>query len=61
MFLFGLFIYTYISVLSQMIRLISLTISGRAYLNFMGNEFGHPEVTLLASASTRSLFHVKRD
>lgn len=32
--------------LNQMIRLISFTIGGRAYLNFMGNEFGHPEVTL---------------
>lgn len=27
----------------QMIRLITLTIGGRAYLNFMGNEFGHPK------------------
>jgi len=27
-----------------MIRLITLTIGGRAYLNFMGNEFGHPKV-----------------
>ena len=24
-----------------MIRLISLSMCGRAYLNFMGNEFGH--------------------
>ncbi|XP_057977494.1 1,4-alpha-glucan-branching enzyme 3, chloroplastic/amyloplastic [Malania oleifera] len=29
--------------LHKMIRLITFTISGRAYLNFMGNEFGHPE------------------
>lgn len=28
-----------------MIRLLTFTIGGRAYLNFMGNEFGHPEVT----------------
>ena len=31
--------------LNQMIRLLTFTIGGRAYLNFMGNEFGHPEVT----------------
>ncbi|KAH0987226.1 hypothetical protein GBA52_014403 [Prunus armeniaca] len=29
--------------LHKIIRLITLTIGGRAYLNFMGNEFGHPE------------------
>ncbi|KAL6205461.1 hypothetical protein ACLB2K_022720 [Fragaria x ananassa] len=29
--------------LHKMIRLITMTIGGRAYLNFMGNEFGHPE------------------
>ncbi|XP_057861396.2 1,4-alpha-glucan-branching enzyme 3, chloroplastic/amyloplastic isoform X3 [Cryptomeria japonica] len=28
--------------LHKMIRLITLSISGDAYLNFMGNEFGHP-------------------
>lgn len=27
-----------------MIRMITFTIGGRAYLNFMGNEFGHPKV-----------------
>lgn len=26
-----------------MIRLISISLGGQAYLNFMGNEFGHPE------------------
>ncbi|CAL0310898.1 unnamed protein product [Lupinus luteus] len=31
------------SSLHKMIRLITLTIGGRAYLNFMGNEFGHPK------------------
>ncbi|MCL7041319.1 hypothetical protein MKW94_030953 [Papaver nudicaule] len=30
------------SSLYKMIKLITFTISGRAYLNFMGNEFGHP-------------------
>ncbi|XP_024960651.1 1,4-alpha-glucan-branching enzyme 3, chloroplastic/amyloplastic [Cynara cardunculus var. scolymus] len=29
--------------LHKMIRLITYTIGGRAYVNFMGNEFGHPE------------------
>ncbi|KAF9589724.1 hypothetical protein IFM89_027999 [Coptis chinensis] len=31
------------SSLHNMIKLITFSISGRAYLNFMGNEFGHPE------------------
>ena len=29
--------------LHKMIRLITLSIGGDGYLNFMGNEFGHPE------------------
>lgn len=29
--------------LHKMIRFITLTLSGDGYLNFMGNEFGHPE------------------
>jgi 1,4-alpha-glucan branching enzyme len=29
--------------LHKMIRLITFTLAGEAYLNFMGNEFGHPE------------------
>ena len=29
--------------LIKMIRLITLTTAGNGYLNFMGNEFGHPE------------------
>lgn len=29
--------------LHKMIRLITLTLGGESYLNFMGNEFGHPE------------------
>jgi 1,4-alpha-glucan branching enzyme len=29
--------------LHKMIRLITLATSGHGYLNFMGNEFGHPE------------------
>lgn len=29
--------------LHKMIRLITMALGGEAYLNFMGNEFGHPE------------------
>ena len=29
--------------LHKMIRLITIVLGGQAYLNFMGNEFGHPE------------------
>ena len=29
--------------LHKMIRLVTLALGGQAYLNFMGNEFGHPE------------------
>ncbi|GMH39251.1 hypothetical protein BSKO_07149 [Bryopsis sp. KO-2023] len=29
--------------LHKMIRLITMTLGGNSYLNFMGNEFGHPE------------------
>ncbi|GIL59739.1 hypothetical protein Vafri_14468 [Volvox africanus] len=29
--------------LHKMIRLVTLTLGGESYLNFMGNEFGHPE------------------
>jgi 1,4-alpha-glucan branching enzyme len=29
--------------LHKMIRLITQSLGGEAYLNFMGNEFGHPE------------------
>jgi 1,4-alpha-glucan branching enzyme len=29
--------------LHKMIRLISISLGGEGYLNFMGNEFGHPE------------------
>lgn len=29
--------------LHKMIRLVTLALGGEAYLNFMGNEFGHPE------------------
>ena len=28
--------------LHKMIRLITMSLGGEGYLNFMGNEFGHP-------------------
>ncbi len=28
--------------LHKMIRLITMALGGEGYLNFMGNEFGHP-------------------
>ena len=30
--------------LHKMIRLITLGLGGEGYLNFMGNEFGHPGI-----------------
>lgn len=32
--------------LHKMIRLITHALGGEGYLNFEGNEFGHPEVSL---------------
>jgi 1,4-alpha-glucan branching enzyme len=29
--------------LHKMIRLVTFSLGGRGYLNFIGNEFGHPE------------------
>jgi len=29
--------------LHKLIRLITIALGGEGYLNFMGNEFGHPE------------------
>ena len=29
--------------LNKMIKMITMTLGGEGYLNFMGNEFGHPE------------------
>ena len=31
------------TALHKMIRMLVLGLGGEAYLNFMGNEFGHPE------------------
>lgn len=29
--------------LHKMIRMVTMTLGGEGWLNFMGNEFGHPE------------------
>ena len=36
-------------------RLLVHTLGGEAYLNFEGNEFGHPEVTAVVSPPFNSL------
>ncbi|XP_027340732.1 1,4-alpha-glucan-branching enzyme 3, chloroplastic/amyloplastic isoform X2 [Abrus precatorius] len=44
------------SSLHKMIRLITLTIGGRAYLNFMGNEFGHPKRVEFPTSSNNNSY-----
>ncbi|BBN06440.1 1,4-alpha-glucan branching enzyme [Marchantia polymorpha subsp. ruderalis] len=39
--------------LLKMIKLITLTLGGSAYLTFMGNEFGHPEFVEFPRSSNR--------
>lgn len=36
--------------LHKMIRLITMGLGGEGYLNFMGNEFGHPGKCILISS-----------
>lgn len=49
------FIFFYVSIslivfnMFQIIKLITFTTSGGAYLNFMGNEFAHPKVSVHCS------------
>lgn len=43
--------------LHKMIRLISLSLGGEAYLNFMGNEFGHPEWIDFPRAGNNNSYH----
>ncbi|GLT57511.1 hypothetical protein SLA2020_304790 [Shorea laevis] len=42
--------------LHKMIRLITCTVVGRVYLNFMGNEFGHPKRVEFPMASNNFSF-----
>jgi 1,4-alpha-glucan branching enzyme len=47
--------------LHKMIRLITLASSGGGYLNFMGNEFGHPEwIDFPSQGNDWSYKHAKR-
>lgn len=46
--------------LHKMIRLITIATAGSGYLNFMGNEFGHPEWVDFPSARNDFSFHYAR-
>jgi 1,4-alpha-glucan branching enzyme len=46
--------------LHKMIRLITLGTAGHGYLNFMGNEFGHPEWIDFPRQGNRWSFHYAR-
>src|SRR5690242_18134937 len=46
--------------LHKMIRLITMALGGEAYLNFMGNEFGHPEWIDFPRAGNNNSYHYAR-
>ncbi|PSN44687.1 1,4-alpha-glucan-branching enzyme [Blattella germanica] len=46
--------------LHKMIRLITHGLGGEAYLNFMGNEFGHPEWLDFPRAGNNDSYHYAR-
>jgi 1,4-alpha-glucan branching enzyme len=47
--------------LHKMIRLITFSLAGEGYLNFMGNEFGHPEwVDFPREGNNWSLYYARR-
>jgi 1,4-alpha-glucan branching enzyme len=46
--------------LHKMIRLITFTLAGEGYLNFMGNEFGHPEWIDMPRAGNHDSYHYAR-
>lgn len=46
--------------LHKIIRLITHALGGEAYLNFMGNEFGHPEWLDFPRAGNNSSYHYAR-
>ncbi len=47
--------------LHKMIRLFSISLGGTAYLNFMGNEFGHPEwIDFPRAGNNWSYFYARR-
>ena len=43
--------------LHKMIRLITFSLGGEGYLNFMGNEFGHPEWIDFPRAGNNFSYH----
>ena len=46
--------------LHKMIRLITFALGGEGYLNFMGNEFGHPEWIDFPRAGNNDSYHYAR-
>ncbi|XP_023311807.1 1,4-alpha-glucan-branching enzyme [Anoplophora glabripennis] len=46
--------------LHKIIRFLTHTLGGEAYLNFMGNEFGHPEWLDFPRAGNNSSYHYAR-
>uniref|UniRef100_A0A453S8M3 Uncharacterized protein n=1 Tax=Aegilops tauschii subsp. strangulata TaxID=200361 RepID=A0A453S8M3_AEGTS len=46
------------SSLLKIIKLITFTTSGGAYLNFMGNEFAHPKRVEFPMSSNEYSFHL---
>ena len=47
--------------LHKMIRLITMSLGGRGYLNFIGNEFGHPEwLDFPRTGNNNSFQHARR-
>src|SRR5437667_7325778 len=46
--------------LHKMIRLITFSLAGEAYLNFIGNEFGHPEWVDFPREGNQFSFHHAR-
>ncbi len=48
------------TALHKLIRLITLSAGGEAYLNFMGNEFGHPEWVDFPRAGNDWSYHFAR-
>ncbi len=46
--------------LHKMIRLTSLLLAGEGYLNFMGNEFGHPEWVDFPREGNQNSYHYAR-
>jgi len=47
--------------LTKLVRLLTFSLSGEAYLNFMGNEFGHPEwIDFPREGNNESYHHARR-